>query len=671
MGEALRALPLESLPETWVSTDVAAELLGVSSRTMLRCLGQYQTRIVPREGRGGERYEVLVGSLPSAAVSRWEARQRVERVCPADADGELLQAYQEASQRARRHFDRWNQVLLASEGIQGRRALQAWCESWNLSHADNPVALQSLYRMRAQVAEQGLIGLLLRDTKLPESSVRDDWFEAFHQAYLNENKLSVAAAHMVALGAARRIAEDAGEEFDPETFPSESAFRRRLEKEFSPAVITFKRDGEKKFFDRHGFYIERDYSSLVSGRIWVGDSRVLDVLVSVDSAAAPVRPWVTLFICMKSHVPMGWHIHTSAPSAENTMRALRHGILRMGKPEWWYLDNGREYRNNEVTGLARGHVVNYDLQHTGSVAAMLGIKVRFAKPMRSRTKPIERQFKEMKDLSDRFWPTFKGGNAVEKPNRLKEILKRPSEVPSFEEFQAELSKWCAETIPHVKSNGKVHQGRSRWKVFQDDCAVHGFLSSVSADTAAMLVTKMARGRIGRRGVVIAALKATWWEQEWMPMYKGREVVVRYDPDDLRQAWCYEATETGHGPIIGTCKLVEQAGAMVLPGDAIGMAQVREGNRQHEAEIRVLRAFAPQAKAADFARMREDFRRGIGARPLEIEQANTVALTPHDTTAARIRRQARVGRAEIPFDPPQPQQPTRELLWHDDQIAAAG
>ncbi len=670
MGEALRSMPLESFPEAWVSTDVAADLLGVSSRTMLRCLGQYQTRIVPREGRGGERYEVLVGSLPVEAIARWEARQHIERERPADAGGDLLQAYQRASQRARRHFDRWNQVLLACEGIQGRKALAAWCESWNRSHPDNQIALQSLYRMRAQVAEQGLVGLLLRDSKLPESSVRDDWFEAFHQAYLNENKLSVAAAHMVALGAARRMAEAKGEELDPEAFPSESAFRRRLEKEFSPAVIAFKREGEKRYFDRYGYYIERDYSDLVSGRIWVGDSRVLDVLVHLEGAAAPVRPWVTLFICMKSHVPMGWHIHTSSPSAENTMRALRHGILRMGKPEWWYLDNGREYRNNEVTGMSRGHVVNYDLQHTGSVAAMLGIQVHFAEVHRSRAKVIERQFKEMKNLFDRFWATFKGGNAIEKPNRLKEILQRQSQIPSFEEVREELSSWYAETIPHVKSQGKTHQGRTRWQVLQADYAIHGALPSVSTDTAAMLVTKLARGRIGRRGVHVASLQAVWYAA-WMDPIKGREVVLRYDPDDLRLAWCYEATETGHGPILGTCDLFEQAGAMVRADDALGLAQVREGNRIHKNEIKVLRSIAPQATAADLARMRDDLRRGVGARALEIEQANTVTLTPHDTAAARIRREARIGRAEIPFEPIQPQQPTRELRWHDDQIAAAG
>lgn len=671
MGEALRATHLEPFPEAWISTDLAAELMDVSARTMQRYLGRYQTRIIPREGRGGERYEVLVGSLPNEAIARWEARQKLERERPTDAGGEILQAYQRASQRARRHFDRWSQVLLATEKIQGRKALEAWCEEWNRIHADHPIALQSLYRVRAQVAEEGLVGLLLRDTKLPESSVRDDWFEAFHQAYLNENKLSVATAHMVALGAARRLAEVAGEPFDAGSFPSQSAFRRRLEKEFSPGLIAFKREGEKKYFDRWGYYIERDYSDLVSGRIWVGDSRVLDVLVRVDGSAASVRPWVTLFICMKSYVPMGWHIHLDSPSAENTMRALRHGILRSGKPEWWYLDNGREYRNNDVTGSPRGKVVNLDLQHTGSVAAMLGIQVHFAEAHRSRAKVIERQFKEMKNLFDRFWLTYKGGNAVEKPDRLKAILKQGSEIPSFDEVRDSLSNWYAEIIPHIKSQGKTHKGRTRARVLEEDYAIHGALPAVSADTAAMLVTKLVRSRIGRRGVYIASLKATWYA-EWMDIEKGREVVLRYDPDDLRLAWCYEATETGHGAILGTCDLFEQAGALVRPDDAMGLAQVREGNRIHKNEIKVLRSIVPQATSRELAQMRDDLRRSVSARPVDIAPTNSVTLTPHDTAASRIRRQARIGRAEIPFEPVKPTpQPTRELIWHDDQVSAAG
>jgi ABC-2 type transport system ATP-binding protein len=50
--------------------------------------------------------------------------------------------------------------------------------------------------------------------------------------------------------------------------------------------------------------------------VWVGDSRIQDFMVRVEGLANPIRPWLTLFICMKSYVPMGWHLHHTSFSAE-------------------------------------------------------------------------------------------------------------------------------------------------------------------------------------------------------------------------------------------------------------------------------------------------------------------------------------------------------------------
>lgn len=664
MGDA--ALALSDIQETWITTEAAAGLLGVSDRTIRRSLNQYTSRQIPRAGAGGDRFEVLLASLPARAIEAWQARSSLQ-VRELDAQGELFQAYQRANQQTRRHFDRWSRILLATKALSGRRALEEWVSEWNRMNPEEQISTGSLYRVRSQVEEMGLEGLLLRRTRLPESTVRDDWFQAFADAYLNENRLSMEVAREVALGAAMRQAQAHGRQIDLAEFPSMHAFRRRLEREFSPAVIEFKRRGEKRFYDRFGYYIEREYSDLVAGRIWVGDSRVLDILVRGEASPSPVRPWVTAFICMKSYVPMGWHIHLSAPSAENTMRALHHGILRVGKPEWWYLDHGREYQNSEVTGISRGSVVNYDKQHTGSIAALLGIQVHFAEVKNARAKPIERQFQEMKNKFDRFWITFKGGNALEKPDRLKGILQRPSQIPDFDEVRESLSHWYEAVFPRFRCQGKTHRGRSRADVFEQDIALHGPLPAVSSDTAAMLVTKMARGRIGRRGFHLAALDATWWG-EWMTRENGNEVVLRYDPQDLRLAWAYEATETGHGPLIDTCDLIEATGAKVSPDDAFGMSQIREGQRIRKSQLKALRVLQPQATADGLRRMREDFELGIGARAIELAPGDEVIQTQHDITSARVRREQRAGRFDLaPFD--QPQEPTRELLWYEGQTAA--
>lgn len=670
MGDALR----QSNPcaETWISTDETAELLGMSPRTVRAHLARFITRQSQRDGTGGLRHEILLSSLPVDVISKWEARQQSRQIVAPPSEADLVvSAYERATPRTRAYFDRWSQVLLATEQIQGRKALESWVDRWNLTHPGDEISVQSLYRVRAQVQEYGRVSLLQRDAKLPESNVRDDWFKDFCLAYLNENKISVPQAWITTLGMAKMAAEKSRESFDPAAFPSKWAFMRRLEREVSPAIIALKRNGEKKFFDDHGYYIERDYSAMVSGRVWVGDSRIQDFMVKVEGLANPIRPWLTLFICMKSYVPMGWHLHHTSPSAEHTMRALRNGLVRMGKPDWWYLDNGRENRNREVTGMTRKSGVDYDLQHTGSMAAQLGIQVHFAEARRSRAKPIERQFEDMQGIIDRFWPTFCGSNSASKPNRLKEILKG-GDLPMLEDVRRELDLYLSETIPQIPCLGKTHRGRTRAQVLQEDYAIHGPLPNISEDTASLLVSKMATGSIGRRGFHLSDLDSTWWG-EWMPEHKGRRVVMRYDPDDLRVAHFYEATDKGHGKLVGTGDLVPKIGALVAHDDAVALAEVARQNRRYKREVRQGRELFPQAGAEDFKRLREGLRQGYGSAPIRVQQSNTTILTPFDASAAKIRRDEKAGRADLRIilqDEP-PQKPKQPLIWVEGQIAAAG
>lgn len=668
MGDALRMSDvLQTIPDTWLSVAQVAGLLEQSERTVRTNLVRYITRQSAREGSGGTRHEILLASLPVEALARWEVRDRISQLQPLSDSDLLVHAYERADQRTRRHFDRWSQILLATDSISGRKDLESWVAQWNTLHQDAPISVQSLYRVRAQVREQGRIGLLLRDTKLPESTVRDEWFQNFASHYLNESKPSAEDSRRVAFGKAFP-----GETLGPQSqFPSVAAFLRRLEKKYSPAMISFGRDGEKKYFDRHGFHIRRDYSDVIAGRIWVGDTREIDVLVRVDGRISLARPYVTLFICMKSWVPMGWHLHLSAPSAENSMRALHHGIKRCGKPSELLLDNGRENKNRELTGITRGRAANLQTQDTGSVAALLGITVHFAEVFRSRTKPIEPFFRQMKNHFDKFWPSFTGGNAVEKPTRLKEVVKHPSEIPTFEELSDALNHFYMRTVPQTPSKGATHKGRTRAEVLLSDIAAHGDLPRLSDDTLSMLVSKLARGTIGPRGFHLAATGSTWYA-DWMPLYKRRKAVLRYVPEDLSTAWCYEATESGQGKLWGTCTLIENNGAMIRSDDAVGLERSVQQNRFHKREIKDLKKLLPQSDAAALLADREAYASSFGSRDLEIAPSNTTVLTGHDRTAAQVRRDGAAGKADYALFVTEPTVPARPpLRWHDEPISAAG
>ncbi|MEK7392401.1 MAG: Mu transposase C-terminal domain-containing protein [Fibrobacterota bacterium] len=664
MGEAALAIPhFDSLPEVWITTDVVAELLGVSQRSVLRSRKQYRTRLIPRTGRGGERYEVLLSSLPIEAIDAWEVRQRMDASREQDVGGDLAHAYQRADQRARRHFDRWSQVLQATDGISGRKALEQWCEEWNRANPENAVALQSLYRVRAKVQDGGLISLLLRDTQLPSSTVSDEWFAEFCRIYLQQSRLSLSEAHRKTYEYALESASQ-----DLDSFPSVHAFQRRLEKKYSTSAILFAREGEKKFYDKCGYYIQRDYSDVIAGRVWVGDSRILDLLVR-DEHGCVFRPYVTALVCMKSYTPMGWHFHAGAPSAENTMRALRHGIIRYGKPDDLYLDNGRENRNKEVSGHSRGNSVDPSQQHMGSLAAILKIRVHFAAPYNARAKQqIERNlFKEMSSKFDRYWTSWCGGNIASKPERLKEEVADPARLPTFDEVRQAMDVWLSERIPLETCNGQTHLGRSRIQVLQDDYATHGPLPHVSDDTTAMLVTKLVPARIGRTGIRVASLDNSTWYADWMIHHPQAAVVLRYDPENLSTAWVHANAENGYGPLLGTCTLVQAVGALVRDGDVIGRAQIVQGMNRKTRQLKAMRAAFPKATAEDL----ELLRSRTSARMPEVERSSVIASTGHDYVAAHVRREQRSGRADLTqfIQPSTPKRPAGEFVWLEGQMAA--
>jgi transposase InsO family protein len=270
---------------------------------------------------------------------------------------------------------------------------------------------------------------------------------------MDQGRLSAAMSRMVALGKASQRGEIVGQE----NFPSVHAFLRRLESEVAPALIEYARKGQKKWYDKNGINIERDYSQVPVGRVWVGDTHTWDVFVRVGKDPVPSTVYITLMLDMASQFPMGWHIHVSAPSAENAMRALKHGVEQHGIPEECYIDNGREYKNKDFSGITHGCAIRFDEQATQSVAAILGIRMRFALPYNARAKIIERNFREIKDKFSRFWQTFKGGSVAEKPERLKATLKR-GDIPTLEDFTQAANQFLSETFPQFQHKGHFGNG---------------------------------------------------------------------------------------------------------------------------------------------------------------------------------------------------------------------
>ncbi|HOX51174.1 MAG TPA: transposase domain-containing protein [Fibrobacteria bacterium] len=660
---------MTAVDEVWLSTQEAARLLQLSVDAMRRRLGQYVTREVCGFGRGGKRLEISLASLGDAAVARFHAAPDREDVMagivaaasltPTGPDDRSLiaRAFEQATNRAREQFQRRARVLDACEGVSGRHDLELWTEAWNKEHPDDQVSTPTIYRWRHERDEYGMEGCLKRDCG-PRTTVRDEWYQWFQGLYLNQARQSVWTAWFKTLG----MAVKAGHIRSESEFPSQHAFMRRLRSDFSPANIELHRHGNKRWYDRHGLHVRRDYSDVQAGRCWVGDTHTVDVFVRVGDEPVPVTCYLTLFMDMKSYVPMGWHFHTSAPSAANSMRALKHGIERFGVPDEILVDHGREYMNRDFAGITRKSQLKHDDEVTTSLMSMLRIKIRFAIVQNARAKPIERQFEEFKDKFSRNFPTFKGGNVLEKPDQLKSTLKR-GDIILFADLVAYGNQFLSEIFPAMPCFGEHHQGRKRREVLESEMTP---LQTVSPETLSRLVTKTISGRIKSQGFYASEVNSWWWA-EWMVAQKGNTVTLRYDPDNLTTTWCY----SDKGVFLGEATLRQALGALIRPEDSASMEGLKSQMRDVRGERRLTHALQRNIKKFTPQEQLEAMAAAAQARPVTIATGATTRLTQHDHTAAQIRREKRIQRIDITqFDEaPEPPRPVLRA-WEDEPISAA-
>jgi hypothetical protein len=153
----------------------------------------------------------------------------------------------------------------------------------------------------------------------------------------------------------------------------------------------------------------------------------------------------------------------------------------------------------------------------------------------------------------------------------------------------------------------------------------------------------------------------------MTVRKGQEIQLRYDPEDLREAWCYEPS----GPFIGTATLREAIGALVSDSDMVSKARLASQIQEQKGEEKLLRKMFPQRNAQS---VREDLAAlgaAVGAAAPQLPQSQTIRATAHDIAAAQVRREERSGKQDLERLAPAESEATTQLRWYDEPVAAAG
>ena len=177
--------------------------------------------------------------------------------------------------------------------------------------------------------------------------VADSYFDYFKNLYIKECTHSLQSCWDLTLGYAIRTDNVIKEEF-----PSYMAFKRRLDREIPKQSIYLARYGQSAWNRKYGNYIERDYSNIAYGKVWVSDHAQIDVAcLSPDGNI--VFPWVTAWRDFKSGKWLGWILQCGHPNSDLIFQSFYYAAESYGLPTDVIIDNGKDYRSKDFAGGRR------------------------------------------------------------------------------------------------------------------------------------------------------------------------------------------------------------------------------------------------------------------------------------------------------------------------------
>lgn len=159
----------------------------------------------------------------------------------------------------------------------------------------------------------------------------------------------------------------------------------------------------------------------------------------------------------------------------------------------------------------------------------------------AKAKIIERRFRDVKDRLSRLFPTYTGGNVVERPERLKSVIKNSDNVPTDYEFTQAVEEILTYYMNEKSYSGAVNAdtGKSRIQVYKEQLKEKRVASEL--DLNLMLMRSTRSQKVGRRGVHlnIAGEKVDYYNDELILNHFGESVYCRYDPEDISTVRIYD------------------------------------------------------------------------------------------------------------------------------------
>ena len=480
---------------TWISVKKAAELLNKDVRTIQRLCNKEELtiRMVSTKGRGGQKIEILLSSLPEGAIARYyhcePARNEVEEV------GGFSKKQKSAANSKAWVLDLYQK---RGKGV----TIDEFLEQYNHEHGDS-ITKANIFQWQKKFREGGTAALVDHrgEHKRGTTTIPDDAWEYFYSLYMTQEKRGV------------QLCYDYTKERFPD-IPSVYAFHRKV-KTIPAHVMIYYREGENALRDVLPS-IDRDKTDIGSNDIWFSDHHRVDVFTRNEDGSRLCRLWLTVFFDARSNKVISYTCRNADPDAAVIKQTMKKGMELHGIPGEVYFDNGKDYR-------AKAFRQDFPL----SLVHQLGISSIYATPYHGQAKTVERFFRTFEERFGKMFPTYTGKDAKNRPEQMRvsddKIL---AIAPTIEAFLLGLDNYM-EDYNHTPSRGKNLAGKSPDEVYYKNLSVKKVIMDRKA--LSLLCGTFDMRTVHKNGITFR--HRDYWNKALLPYFK-KKVVINYDPENM-------------------------------------------------------------------------------------------------------------------------------------------
>lgn len=584
----------------WLTPDEIVEL-GITDRWVRMKIrsGEWQSRETGRRGRNGKPMrEVALASLSPELQLRWAQRSTVqEETSEAEAQGavagdgldddrltETLKRMSAEEQKAWLDYAlEMKRVVESYDAISPKRranpatgvsefvpAVLALCAQATTTDAiileteSHRAQCPSPYTLDGWLRRYRKDGLLtfLRSQPKTDTQKRDRRKAVISEAaveWVNKYWRNYRSARHLHKALTKRAAQEKW------TIPSEAYFYRLWDK-IPQLVKAATLQGQKVYTQKFSPYVPRDYTDLGALQVLCGDHSERDVAVLLRDGRTVARPWLTIWLDLRTYLIWGWHLDL-VPSSTTIGMAYADGVRNFGaqppsRPDdgyasFLYTDQGKDYKSHNLDGKVinvHEHAARIDggmevlrVQRRVGLLDDLGVKHLLARGYNAKEKPVERVHRDISDWEQNTFINdgFCGRETSKRPDQYREnyaqhqrFLKGKSKESPFIKFDDYREALAGFFHEH---NSTVHErttlGGARIVPLEELRRLYPTRFDIPAESLALLCMKSDSREIGKNGI-------TYFQKGWsflhpkMSSFKGQRVEFRYDDNDYSRIWVF-------------------------------------------------------------------------------------------------------------------------------------